>query len=491
MRTSSRTILNLLVTAVAAGLVATTAMSARAATGALLDGAAADGGLTLAWEAVEGASGYTVSRAGVPVATTTATSYAVQGLDNGEPEDFAVHADVEGVDRLVGSILAAASDVTPPELSGELRLRPLGDGSVDVRYTINYRSPDTVAYRIEVGGELVARLPATRLQGTVHVTGLAEGVVQYVEMLAEDVVGNVTGVSGRLSVDGHTSDIRIPPVPVGLRISACRDQVELAWEVFGGLTGEASLQWDVYRDGQRLGRVDRPAFTDTRSPDHLPVAYEVRAVRPGWRASLPSHAAVVSRPLGPNSRCVIQYQDDDIDLTGSAHGNASVLVGEQSGASLTIEPDAVVAGAAVYVDGVLVRADGLRNKNYPISSAVTFATEADGSLPTIEIALFDSWGRLGARQVVTPVTTVTRRVPIPHDVTAVSSSDVLTLTWSGTGADRYLVTSDGILVASVTQPNLTLPALAATQVVTLRVTAIEGDARSLPTSPLRIAGWTP
>lgn len=480
--------------AVALASVASQALASAAAPG--LTALPNDGRIALTWVPDPHVDHYVVHRDGVQLATTEGTTF-VDAVTNGRRHAYEVlGVGNAGATELVGRVAAIGQDLEAPTMAGHLSARIVGAGALDITWYVGSPAPDALRYHVTVNGEVVGTSASTQIHGMVHVTGLAEGVVSYVSLLVEDLVGNTRVVAG--PVAAGTLDPRIPPVPVGLRARSCGNGIDLAWDAFGGASGGVVASWDVFRDGVRIERVTEPSFLDRTAPAGTPASYSVVARRPTGKVSLPTPPILVTRSL--KGGCIVDvYRPSqsvpDLDVTALWDRTSAAADGARRlGASILATPRQDtgelkrVAGLATYVDGVLARVDGPDSGGRINTSFVTAPSTA-GTSPSVAVAYIDTDGLVGPRVAVTAPSLPTPALAAPTDVAAHNGSERLELSWVHAHATGYEVRVDGVRAATVTGSTraVSLAPLTAIDTAVVRVIAIAEDgAASLASEPLVI-----
>ena len=253
--------------------------------------------------------------------------------------------------------------------------------------------------------------------------------------------GTSQGGSGRLTKDYFATQSDGPPplgAPTGLRgLALTPNRVDLTWH---DATGEVDT-YEVLRDGEVIGSVFAPAFSDTAVERATGYDFAVRAVAPDGGT-------------GPLSEVVTVTTPAELDVTPpSAPTGLRATASQPDEVDLSWEPandDNGVAGYQVSRDGAVV-----------------------GSSPTTEfhdtglheqtsyrytVAALDAAGNPGPASLPATVTTPSAPDTVPTAPTRLSASQPVlnrvTLAWRAStdnvAVDHYSVQRNGVVVASPT-----------------------------------------
>ena len=294
-----------------------------------------DGQVSLAWNAVAGASGYDVYSSPLSGggwvklndAPVTGTSFTATGLANAVPAYFVVRAldehgnasdpsnEVQGLPHLT---IGWANLQWPPSMTHVVSTNDRTDvayGQVWIDGVTN-RPGATPSLRAELGFGPDGSSPAGNAAWTwteaafnvdagnndefmasmlPQAAGTYDYAYRYSTTGGRDwVYADLDGIGNGYSPAqaGHmvvtVSDTVPPPAPAGLRVvNAGPTSVELAWDA---VTGDPTLHgYEVVRDGTALGIVTGTSFTDGTVSEGATYRYVVRAVDTSFNRSGPSN----------------------------------------------------------------------------------------------------------------------------------------------------------------------------------------------------------
>ncbi len=471
------------------------------------DAAPAGGGLDvvpaehveLAWDGVAGATAYEVSRDGETIATTTGTSYTDPFAAVGETVLYAVHAVTDTGRTVVDEALEVVpQDLDPPALGGTLEVAGVHGDHVRVRYDIAWYDRDTVSFHLAVDGQLVHELPQAELSGELSLAGLAEDAFRTIEIVAEDVFGNLTLSGNALSVTEFLDDVVLPWLPIDLEARVCGDTATLRWGTPHGTSGSAEVSWKVYRGGRLLGTTSEPRFVDPA----VPVTGGNYAVRPVHASGAIGHSARLHdvRP-SPAGLCrltaaisngsaeeTVDVAVDVVATTVDGATNATIdIVGPYAP---RIDDRGRIAAVQVFADGQLVDTFGpdyYAGPDYNVNE-VRAGLTFDGALPALEVETLFVDGT-SARQPVTSVDASALRAP-PATISS-TTYEAGTVRWAYDGtATSFDVLRDGVVVATVAGDarSHAIAPVQPGQLVVIRVVPVEPGGRRAPASPVLVRG---
>jgi fibronectin type 3 domain-containing protein len=360
---------------------------------------------------------------------------------------------------LTGAAEPEPTDHTPPTAT----LSSPGDGT-EVDGTVTASDDVSVdSVDLLVDGE-VADASAPGNDGSVSFdwdTGLVPDGTHTVQLRAHDTAGN-TGLSGQVSVTVQNGDEEPPVAPDTLTGTwSSPSKVTLAWSAASDDT--AVTAYDVYRDGDPIATLPGTArgYVDTGVDNLATHTYTVTALDAAGHESLPSVGAVVQNgddtaPTTPDPAATLTAPDEATISWGGSSDNADVT------------------GYRVYRNGSL-----LADVDDEHTSLV------DGDLDevttyTYRVSAYDAAGNVSDLSDPVGVTTPDRTAPsTPSNLSAVSSSQGVALTWGGSSDNvavtGYRIFRDGLplIVRASTARSYTDSALVGNTLHRYQVTALD------------------
>jgi fibronectin type 3 domain-containing protein len=404
-----------------------------------------DARVTLAWNAVTGATGYNVKRSTVSggpyatVATVTSTGYADTGLTNGTTYYYVVTS-VKNVAESANATQASATPIAPPVAPTGLSATPS-----DTQVTLGWTAVDTATSYVVKRATSAAGPYATIASGVINPfyadAGLTNGATYYY------VVSAVNG-SGESAVSAPVSVRPLPPVPAaptGLSATAGDARVVLAWSASAGATAynvkRATASGGPY---VTVATVTGTGYSDTGVTNGTTYYYIVTASNLGGESAtgasasgspLPPPAAPTGLTATPDYHQITLTWNASATATGYAVKRASGganYVTVATGVTATQYTDTGLTPGSTY-DYVVVASNSVGSS--PDSSAV------EVTLPKVPASM--SLGGLSQNYDGSPKTVTVTTVPA-------GLSTILTYDGSPTpptGAGSYA------LVATVQDPS--------------------------------------
>jgi cellulose 1,4-beta-cellobiosidase len=289
-----------------------------------LSAQAGNGQVALSWNAVSGATSYTVKRAtinGGPYTTVAtnvmATSYTNTGLTNGTTYDYVVSA-VNSAGESVDSTQASATPqttVTVPAAPSGLTAAA-GDKQVSLSWNAVSGATSYNVKRAATNGGPYTTVAANVMATSYTNTGLTNGTTYYYVVSAVNSAGesvNSTQVSA-----APQATVTVPSAPSGLTAAAGDKQVALSWNAVSGATS-----YNVKRAATNGGpyttvaaNVTATSFANTGLANGTTYYYVVSAVNSAGESA--NSAQVSATPQGtstPSGDLVVQYRAADTNAT--------------------------------------------------------------------------------------------------------------------------------------------------------------------------------
>jgi len=241
---------------------------------------AGDRTASLTWNITPNASGYTLWRDGVAVATTTGTSWSDSGLTNGVTYTYAVTATVSGADSPPSTAVTVTPYVLTPAAPTGLTATG-GNAQVSLSWTASANAGGYLVYR---GSTLVSTQT-----GTTYVdTGLANGTAY-----SYTVVATNGSASSPVSVAVTATPLApSPAAPTGLTATPGNSTVALSWTAVASATS-----YRVYRNGSLVASPTSTSYTDTGLVVGTAYTYYVTAVTATTEGT--ASTSVVATPAKP------------------------------------------------------------------------------------------------------------------------------------------------------------------------------------------------
>ena len=275
---------------------------------------------------------------------------------------------------LVGALVPAAADTTPPTAPAELRVDALTCDSVSLSWSAATDDVGVAAYDLYHDGQLVRSVPGTATSATLPVVGGASWG-WYVN--ARDEAGNVSQAGPTVPVTPPfcAADDEAPTAPTGLTGTASGTTVVLSWTA--ATDNVAVTAYVVYRDGTAIGTVTGPAFNDSGLRPDTEHRYAVVARDAQGNTSPPSAAVTVSTGAGcTTSVCGTTPVTTEADLPWGLvqTGDGTVLYGRRDIFDImAMNPD----GTGKHSIGTVPEVEGTNGEGGVLGLAVgpDFATD--------------------------------------------------------------------------------------------------------------------
>ncbi len=356
--------------------------------------------IDLAWTAPDADDlvGYRVYRNGIPVATTSNTSYRDSGLQAFTTYNYTVTAlDAEGLESGPSAPGQATTlDGTPPTTPANLSATATGTTTIELSWSPS-ADPETgvAGYRVFRNGSQIAEIGGTSYEDT----GLSPATSYNYRVRAVNGEGLVSSASNQATAT--TDDATAPTVPQNLSATAAgTSRIDLTWSASSdpesGIAG-----YRIFRDGSQVGQTNQTSFSDTGLNPATEYEYRVLAVNGEGLVSGPSDPARATTrdatpPTVPQNLVATPLGTERIDLVWSASEDPETGVqgyrvfrdGSEVGTTTqTVYQDDGLSPATEY-DYFVVAVNGDDLESDP--SATVSATTFDGTGPTTPTDLLAS-----------------------------------------------------------------------------------------------------
>jgi fibronectin type 3 domain-containing protein len=256
--------------------------------------------VSLTWDAVPGATGYSIKRSISPngpfstIARIPQTSYFDAAVTNGTTYYYMVRS-ATGVIKGPLSPQVRATPTAPPSAPGGLSAAP-GHGMIALSWNV---APGATCYHVKRAGTADGKFEtiASPDEPGWEDIGLANGGTYHYRVSAENAGGESPD-----SLAVVASPVAPPAVPTGLQALPASGEVTLAWNAVPG-----AVQYRVKRSASREGPftpIAQPAgagYTDTGLVNGTPCHYVVSALNAHGESfdSFPAQATPVGVPGTP------------------------------------------------------------------------------------------------------------------------------------------------------------------------------------------------
>lgn len=414
--------------------------------------------VSIAWEASLddiAVAGYALSLGGMPVDTTTETSYVFVGLRCSSTYMVTVRAyDVARNESawvpFYASTSACGDSGAPTAPVGLVQLDRT-QTTMSVRWSPSIDDVGVASYVVFRDGTRVAETPDV----TYGMAGLACGTAYTIGVEAVDDAGNVSPRSSAVMSTASCAgtppggDTQPPSTPTGLAVeSVSASVVTISWSP--SFDDAGVMGYDVFRDGIRTHVVSSTRYSFValscgRSYSVAVAAYDAAGNR-SESATITvgtSPCADASAPSAPAGLALLARTSTSVSLSWAASSD-----------------DVGVVGYGAYRDGELLGST--------VQTTYTFAGLACNTSRTFGIDAYDAAGNRSARANVVVQTAACGDVQAPSSpaqlaITATSATG-FTLSWAASsddvGVPGYDVFANGAKVATVTGTSAVLGNLA-------------------------------
>jgi fibronectin type 3 domain-containing protein len=289
--------------------------------------AVTDSSASLAWDAVNGATGYNVYRCGsengtytrVNHSTISSAGYTDTGLDPLTEYYYKVSATIFELEGILSSPVSCTTLMPAPD---NVRVTSVTDGSISFTWNaVNGASGYNIYRSSSVDGVYTKVNSSVVTQVFYADTGLSSNTNYHYRVSAvtnsiESVLSSVLSVATLL------------PAPENLRITAATDiSVSLGWDALSGASG-----YNVYRSVSENGTYTKinsfviiaVSYTNTGVSADTNYYYKICAVSSEGVEGIRSNAVSVATPISaPNNVRVTSVTDNSISLAWNAVNRAS------------------------------------------------------------------------------------------------------------------------------------------------------------------------
>jgi chitodextrinase len=252
----------------------------------------------LAWSPSTDDSGtvsYEIRRDGVPLGTTTATTYQDTTVVESTSYSYDVTAfDPAGNTSPPSTPLPVTTPGEPPTQPQNLTATLLTDVDAELTWDPSTDDSGIVSYEIRRNGVLLGTTPETTYQDL----GLAAATTFTYDVAAVDGVGNSSAPSDPDSVTTPAPDTTPPTQPTNPATTGVGTvTVDLTWDASTDDRGVVTYR--VLRDGTVIGTTALTSFSDAGLAEGGSFSYEIVAFDPAGNESAPSSALPITTSTAP------------------------------------------------------------------------------------------------------------------------------------------------------------------------------------------------
>ncbi len=413
--------------------------------------------VNLAWESVEGATGYNVYNGGTKLTVTpvTTTTYMATGLTQNTAYTFTVKAVNAAGESAASSGLTVTTNIAIPAAPTGLT----STGKTDTTVSLSWNAVGgATGYNVYNGG---TKLTSTPLTGTTYtVTGLTQNTAYTFTIKAVNTAGESAASSG-LTV---TTNMTIPAAPTGITLTGKTDTtVSLSWNAVGGASG-----YNVYNGGTKLTAtpLTGTTYTATGLTQNTAYTFTVKAVNAAGESAASSGLTVTTNmtiPAAPTGLTSTGKTDTTVNLSWNAVGGATGYNVYRGTTKLTATP----------ITTTTYTATGLTQ-----NTAYTFTVKA-----------VNAAGESAASSGLTVTTNMTIPAAPTGLISTGKTDTTVSLSWNVVGgASGYNVYSGGTKLTSTPLTGTTYTATGLTQntAYTFTVKAVNAAGESAASSGLTV-----
>lgn len=368
-----------------------------------LNATPSDTSVTLAWNPVDGATGYEIEVDGVITGTGTDTQYIHTGLQPETRHTYRVRMQNTGVAGDWSGAVSAVTLACMPQAPDNLAAKAYDD-----RIAITWRPVlEASSYDVEIDGSSIQSVIGTAYNHE-GLTPLSEHTYRI-----RSVNGNDAGSWSELLTVSTLSDM--PAIPANINIIPANNSIRMSWD-----SVENADSYDIEIDGTNPENTADTQYLHEGLNAGSTHTYRVRAVngaKAGEWSGLETVSALPDRPSTPGSIIVT--------TTGSA---ITVTYGSVDGAE----------GYDVEFDNIVID-----NGN---STAFTKTGLTAGTQHSIRVRAKNTGGASDWSGETT-ILTLAETPGVPDGLGAVSATNSITISWNALeGASGYEIEADGTTV---------------------------------------------
>ena len=382
---------------------------------------AGDGKVTVAWDAVKGATKYAVYLYDNGVYTckssaVTGTSYTVTGLTGGTKYGFKVKSYVNGTWSAASAIVYATptgASVIPENIK-----TTAGDSKVTMTWNAVTGATKYAVYMLQNGSYVCKSNAVTGTSYTF--TGLTNGTTYNFRVKAYVNGAWKTAsaaVSGTPVASASTSVI-----PENIKTTGGNGTVTMSWNAVTGATKYAVYMLQNGSYVCKSNAVTGTSYTFTGLTNGTQYSFRVKAfVNGAWKAA---SATVYGTPTASASTSVIP---ENIKTTG---GNGTVTMSWNA-----------VTGATKYAVYMLQNGSYVCKSNAVTGTSYTFTGLTNGTQYSFRVKAFvnGAWKAASATVYGTPKASASTSV-IPENIKTTGGNGTVTMSWNAVnGATKYAV----------------------------------------------------
>jgi chitodextrinase len=427
-----------------------------------------------------GVVGYKILRSGIPIATSTLTTYSDTSVAAGTTYSYSVQAfdaagKVSPASAAVSAMVPFAPDTIAPSIPTNLTATSTSS-QVILNWTASTDNVAVTGYKVRRNDGQVTTAAANSYTDV----NVVQGQSYSYTVAAYDLAGNASNQSA--SVTATVKDTTLPTPPPGLNGAAPDStKVNLSWSASTdnvGVTG-----YNVYRNAAWIASTPGLSYSDTSGVPGTTYTYTVKAYDAAGNISAASGsvnvavpAAPVATPITPPPTPTDTPPTTPTNLTATISGSSVVLSWTASTDNLGVTGYRISRGSDVF------SSSGTSFTNTSVTAGVTY---------TYTVAAVDTAGQLSG-----PSNSVTITVPTSVSILSNSianiTSTTASITWTTSVASigyfYYGTTPTALnLYISVgtsgTSHTVTLSGLIPNTLYGYSITAVAGTNRSSVKTP--------
>ena len=240
--------------------------------------------VSLSWSATSGASSYKIYRAGVFIATQSATTYTDTGLSNGTAYSYTVKASNAGGDSAASSSVSATPQVPAPSSAPANVQATAGNASVSLSWAA---VSGATSYKVLRGGVQIGTSNTTTYTDSTAVNGTA-----YSYTVKASNAGGDSAASSAASATPVAPIVKLL-APTGLTANSASNgnsgAFRLSWNAVSGATS-----YTIYKNGVQLGTSASTTYTPVSTAAGSTNSYTVMATNATPAANSDQSAAITA-----------------------------------------------------------------------------------------------------------------------------------------------------------------------------------------------------